>query len=77
MIREIVSRSTFKHHSCPRNARGSTTVTLSCGHQKIYKASQAPERHAHCNECDRGPAVCLDLSRIPYARRPHERGGKA
>ncbi len=47
-LRAIVERTRYRHSSCPRGAQGSVIATLSCGCQRVYKASQEPLLKARC-----------------------------
>jgi len=52
--RKIVKREYYRTSSHTRLAGASVLVTLECGHQKHYKASQEPTLWARCPECEEG-----------------------
>ena len=50
MKREIMSRHYYRPKCAPRDGRA-VIVTLTCGHEKRFKASNCPARWTRCGEC--------------------------
>lgn len=50
-LREIIDREILTGHSGCNHGAYSVFLTLSCGHVKCVKGSQAPKYRTRCDEC--------------------------